>query len=114
MHKEKDEHIQMSHLSNALFQSNLLHTYYRYISVKCPFMNSPFWGCSYQAKFLTTKLLTHTNEILVENIPLTNLIVTMNQNNPQVGGFEFAATFNRHIVPLADVVNVDGDTGIRT
>lgn len=43
---------------------------------------------------------------------LTNLVVTMHQDNAQVGGLEPAATFHSDIVALADIVDVHRDTGI--
>ena len=38
----------------------------------------------------------------------------MHQNNAQVGGFELAAVLHRDVVPLADVVDVHRDAGVRT
>lgn len=43
---------------------------------------------------------------------LTNLVVTMHQDNAKVGGLEPAATLHSDIVALADVVDVHRDTGI--
>ena len=38
----------------------------------------------------------------------------MHQHDAQVGGFELAAVLHRDVVPLADVVDVHGDAGVRT
>lgn len=38
----------------------------------------------------------------------------MYQDNAQVGGLQLAPVFYCHIVPLADVVDVDWDAGIST
>lgn len=42
----------------------------------------------------------------------TYLVVAMHQDDAQVGWFQLASTLNRHIVPLADVIDVDWDTSI--
>lgn len=42
----------------------------------------------------------------------TCLVVAMYENNAQVGWFQLAAVLYCHIVPLTDVIDVDGDAGI--
>ncbi len=37
----------------------------------------------------------------------------MHQHNSQSSGFEFTARYDIHIVPLTDVVDVDGNAGVR-
>lgn len=45
---------------------------------------------------------------------MTCLVVAMYQDNAQVGWLQPAPILYCHIVPLADVVDVDRDAGIRT
>lgn len=45
---------------------------------------------------------------------LTYLVVAMHQDNSQIGGFEFASVLHGYIIPLTDVVDVNGDTSIST
>jgi len=42
----------------------------------------------------------------------TDLLVSMDEHHPQVGGFEFASCYHVHIVAFTDVVDVDGDAGV--
>lgn len=44
----------------------------------------------------------------------TCLVVAMDQDNAQVGRLQLASVLDGHIVPLADVVDVDGNAGIGT
>lgn len=43
---------------------------------------------------------------------MTCLVVAMYKNNAQVGWFQLAAILYCDIVPLTDVIDVDGDAGI--
>lgn len=45
---------------------------------------------------------------------MTCLVVAMYQDNSQVGWLQLAPILYSHIVPLADVVDVDRDAGIST
>lgn len=45
---------------------------------------------------------------------MTCLVVAMDQDNAQVGWLQLAPILYCHIVPLADVVDVDRDAGIST
>lgn len=53
-----------------------------------------------------------TNKHVCKSL-LTDFIVAVNQDDAQVGGLQPSAILYRHIVPLADVVDVDRYAGIR-
>lgn len=43
---------------------------------------------------------------------LTDLVVAVNQNDSQIGGFEFASVLHGYVIPLTNVVDVNRDTSV--
>lgn len=58
-------------------------------------------------------LVDTSNQCMCNNIN-TCLVVAMYQDNAQVGWLQLPPILYCHIVPLADVVYVDGDAGVST
>lgn len=58
------------------------------------------------------KTINKTNPVVSGPSQLTYLVVAVDEDDAQVGRLQLAPSLHRHIVPLADVVDVDRDAGV--
>lgn len=61
---------------------------------------------------MNKKHLSHTTIQALLNDP--DLLISMHQDNSEIGRLQFSAANDGDVVSLADVVDVDGDAGIRS